>query len=76
MLRLSQLKAGEVFLDMGSGMGKACVATGLLYPDLAVCKGVELLEGLHRQAEVGRTQMHTHTYMDKVGTTYIMRRRR
>lgn len=52
MLRLSQLEAGEVFLDMGSGTGKACLAAGLLHPDLAVCRGVELLNGLHREAEV------------------------
>lgn len=52
-MRLAKLDDGDVFLDMGSGTGKACVAAGLLYPNLAVCRGVELLNGLHRQAEVG-----------------------
>lgn len=52
MMRLAKLDDGDVFLDMGSGTGKACVAAGLLYPNLAVCRGVELLNGLHRQAEV------------------------
>ena len=52
MMRLANLDDGDVFLDMGSGTGKACVAAGLLYPNLAVCRGVELLDGLHREAEV------------------------
>lgn len=53
MLRLAKLNDGDVFLDMGSGTGKACVAAGLLYPQLSVCRGVEILDGLDRQAKVG-----------------------
>ena len=53
MLRLADLDDGDVFLDMGSGTGKACVAAGLLYPHLSVCRGVELLSGLDSQAKVG-----------------------
>lgn len=52
MLRLAQLDDGDVFLDMGSGTGKAVVAAGLLYPNLSVCRGVEILEGLHRESKV------------------------
>lgn len=52
MLRLAQIDDGDVFLDMGSGTGKACVAAGLLYPNLSVCRGVEILDGLHREAQV------------------------
>eukprot|EP00752_Nemacystus_decipiens_P004889 g4449.t1 len=51
MLRLAQLDDGDVFLDMGSGTGKAVVAAGLLYPNLSVCRGVEILEGLHRESK-------------------------
>lgn len=52
MLRLAQLDDGDVFLDMGSGTGKAVVAAGLLYPKLSVCRGVEILEGLHQESKV------------------------
>ena len=52
MLRLAQLDDGDVFLDMGSGTGKATVAAGLLYPNLSVCRGVEILDGLHRESQV------------------------
>ncbi|CAM9980937.1 unnamed protein product [Scytosiphon promiscuus] len=51
MLRLAQLDDGDVFLDMGSGTGKACVAAGLLYPNLSVCRGVEILDGLVRESK-------------------------
>lgn len=51
MLRMARPEAGEVFVDMGSGTGKACIAAGLLYPELAVCRGVEILDGLHREAQ-------------------------
>lgn len=52
MLRLAQLEDGDVFLDMGSGTGKAVVAAGLLYPNLSVCRGIELLDGLDSEAKV------------------------
>lgn len=52
MLRFAQPEEGDVFVDMGSGTGKACAAAGLLYPDMAVCRGVEILDGLHREAQV------------------------
>lgn len=52
MLRLADLDDGDVFLDMGSGTGKAAVAAGLLYPKMSVCRGVEILEGLHNEAKV------------------------
>lgn len=59
MLRLAQPNPGDVFVDMGSGTGKACVATGLLYPELAACRGVELLQGLHREAQVRHQEQPT-----------------
>lgn len=55
MLRLAAPQDGETFVDMGSGTGKACVAAGLLFPGLAVSRGVELLTGLHKQAQVSQT---------------------
>ncbi|CAN0468519.1 unnamed protein product, partial [Discosporangium mesarthrocarpum] len=52
LLRVAGVEEGSVFLDMGSGTGKAVVAAGLLYPGLACARGVELLEGLHNMAKV------------------------
>lgn len=42
-------KPGGVFVDLGSGTGKACIAAALLHPFEAV-RGIETLEGLHRFA--------------------------
>ncbi|KAG7399611.1 hypothetical protein PHYBOEH_008399 [Phytophthora boehmeriae] len=39
-------KPGGVFLDIGSGSGKAVFAAALLH-DFDACQGIEVLEGLH-----------------------------
>ena len=42
-------KPGGVFVDLGSGTGKACLAAALMHPFEQV-RGIEVLEGLHRFA--------------------------
>lgn len=44
-----QAESGGVFYDLGSGMGKACLAAALCYP-FTRCVGYERLEGLHTLA--------------------------
>ena len=39
-------KAGDVFYDLGCGTGKPLIAASLGYPNLKVCRGIELIEGL------------------------------
>ena len=39
-------KEGEVFYDLGCGTGKPAFIAALQFPELAVCKGIELLDGL------------------------------
>jgi SAM-dependent methyltransferase len=41
----------KVFVDIGSGAGRLVFAAAALHPTLRNCRGVELLEGLHRSAE-------------------------
>lgn len=41
---------GAVFCDLGSGIGKTLVAASLLF-NFTACRGIELLESLHRGAE-------------------------
>jgi tRNA1(Val) A37 N6-methylase TrmN6 len=48
LLRIAKPAAGERFFDLGSGMGKALLATAALHPELAECTGVELLPGMHK----------------------------
>lgn len=40
---------GGVFVDLGSGSGRAVIAAALLF-DLSRCVGIEILEGLHKQS--------------------------
>ena len=55
LLRHAEARAGERFLDLGSGCGKAVIAAALTHPDLAACAGIELLDPLHAEAqEAGR----------------------
>eukprot|EP00747_Dinoflagellata_sp_TGD_P066606 gnl/TRDRNA2_/TRDRNA2_154883_c0_seq1.p1 gnl/TRDRNA2_/TRDRNA2_154883_c0~~gnl/TRDRNA2_/TRDRNA2_154883_c0_seq1.p1 ORF type:complete len:363 (+),score=46.16 gnl/TRDRNA2_/TRDRNA2_154883_c0_seq1:211-1299(+) len=42
---------GEVFVDLGSGTGRAVLAAALGYPSLGRCVGFEVVPSLHRAAE-------------------------
>ena len=44
-----QPRKGDVFVDLGSGLGKMVVAAALGWP-FAECRGTELLPELHAQA--------------------------
>lgn len=49
VLRGLGLEPGGLFVDLGSGAGRPCVAAALLHP-FAACEGLELLTGLHAQS--------------------------
>lgn len=46
MLGFVEPKAGEVFYDLGCGSGQPLMIAALAFPQLAACKGIELLESL------------------------------
>ena len=50
MLDAVGARAGERFLDLGSGSGKAVIAAALARPDLAACQGIEILPSLHAES--------------------------
>ena len=39
-------KPGEVFYDLGCATGLPLLIASLFYPELEVCKGIEMLEDL------------------------------
>ena len=39
-------KPGEAFYDLGCGTGKPLITASLAYPELKICKGIELIEAL------------------------------
>jgi hypothetical protein len=45
VLTLAEPKDGEVFVDMGSGLGKAVIAAALTCPAFKTCRGVEVVPG-------------------------------
>ena len=47
LLELCNIKAGEVFWDLGCGAGKCLLTVALLYPELKSCSGIEFLPQLH-----------------------------
>lgn len=49
--KLALLKAGESFVDVGSGVGKAVVAAAVSVPGLKEALGLEILASLHNAAE-------------------------
>ena len=51
--------AGDIFYDLGCGAGKPLLVASLAYPDLKVCKGIELLQGLTDIAEQVSTNVIT-----------------
>jgi len=40
----------KVFCDIGSGTGRLVMAAAALHPGWKLCRGVELLEGIHKEA--------------------------
>ena len=48
---------GETFYDLGCGAGKPLIVAALAYPELKVCKGVELLQGLADIAQAVATDV-------------------
>jgi len=48
-----------VFVDLGSGAGRLVWAAAALYPHMKVCRGVEILPGLHELA-LQKQQEHVH----------------
>ena len=42
---------GEIFIDLGCGAGRPVFSAALAFPQLAVCKGLELLEQLTSMAQ-------------------------
>ena len=41
---------GKTFCDIGSGTGRLVLAAAALHPDWKLCKGVEILDGIHQTA--------------------------
>lgn len=49
LLSLVQPKIEDVFVDLGSGVGKACLTAALAF-DIKYCLGIEIVPKLHEQA--------------------------
>jgi len=49
VLKIANPRRGEIFVDLGSGMGKAVFAAHL-YFQFGICKGIEFLDPLHSVA--------------------------
>ncbi|CAM9305759.1 unnamed protein product, partial [Hapterophycus canaliculatus] len=50
ILDLVKPKDGEVFVDLGSGTGKAVLAASCGFPEFSKCRGIELVPGLANAA--------------------------
>ncbi len=48
-LSLIQPTSKDIFFDLGSGVGKACVIAALAY-DIHDCRGIEIVPSLHQLA--------------------------
>ncbi|CAM9160519.1 unnamed protein product [Sphacelaria rigidula] len=46
ILDVAKPQKGEIFVDLGSGTGKAVVAAACGFPEFSQCRGIELVEGL------------------------------
>lgn len=58
---------GEQFVDLGSGAGRLCLASALLYPSVwGEVIGIELLAGLHDLAIDARMKLETLPASDEI----------
>ena len=51
LLEYTKPKDGEVFYDLGCGLGKPLLIASLAFPKLKACIGIELLEGVASKAD-------------------------
>jgi len=56
LVGLVEPKAGDVFVDMGSGLGKMVLSTAMTRP-FKECRGVEILPELHEKASVALAKL-------------------
>tara|TARA_B110000908_G_scaffold127389_1_gene149498 strand:+ start:90 stop:731 length:642 start_codon:yes stop_codon:yes gene_type:complete len=49
LLALAKPSINDVFVDLGSGVGKACMTAALAF-NLKHCRGIEIVPALHQQA--------------------------
>ena len=59
ILEYAKPKPGEVFWDLGCGAGKPLITASLAFPELKVCRGIELLENLVTLASQIATKQKT-----------------
>jgi hypothetical protein len=60
VLVLQVAKPGSVFVDLGSGCGKALFAAALSFPSLRECRGVELLPTLYEYSTLVQQRFDEH----------------
>ena len=82
LLNFISPKAGEVLVDLGAGAGKVVLTAALLYPELGICRGVELMEGYVRDAKAATTlltaraslcnriEWRTNDFLESVDTSW------
>ena len=62
LIGLCDVHRGDVFLDLGSGVGRLVLAAALLRPtEFALCHGIELLPQLHAAATSAHGRLKTQT---------------
>ena len=54
LINFVQPEPGKIFYDLGCGAGKPLITASLAFPNLKVCKGMELLSGL---ADLAKSQV-------------------
>ena len=59
LIGLADPKEGDVFVDMGSGLGKMVLSTAMTRP-FKECRGVEILPELHDKAIVALERLRTN----------------
>ena len=58
LIGLMEPKEGDVFVDMGSGLGKMVISTAMTRP-FRECRGVEILPELHDKATTALDRLRT-----------------
>lgn len=58
-------KEGDVFVDMGSGLGKMVLSTAMTRP-FKECRGVEILPELHDKAVLALNRLKTNIGADEI----------